>query len=527
MTVEENFVYGHVMDALSGDLYHNKLDVLREYLQNSYDAIKEYVFSSDNEDIQLKRMNTSKIDIKIDSNSIYIFDNAIGMNLQILNEYRKIGFSRKTKGTYAGWRGIGKAAGLAVAEMVYVNTSNGEGKGYQLVFKAKELRDAILNAKKTGINLPLDGLIKNCSDIKEFDEVVGNHYTMVELHNITGDSKELLDANKVIAYLSLIAPLHFNPNFEYANEIEEQLYFYVEDYLPMNLFVNGEQVYKPYLHEWVGESETAKIKPPKTKEIYDNENNLIAFCWFCMNSGKGQITEKMKIANSFVHVKGLYLRVHNIRIGDEQLTRKYLWYASPERSFYALGEIHVLDDKVDPTSGRNDFVDNHARYQFIHKCAPIVADINYLAQEHSNKLRSKAVINKKAIEINEIATKVENKAIPKNLVSEYIYRTQDVKHEAEKRKKATSEKAVQNKADNIIKKANIVLNKLETSLREPTVPENKVYKDILDEIKLTDEAKLVYENIINVLKNYFVNDPNILEEILIRIDNALTDAFSS
>ncbi len=38
----EEYVYGYLMEVLTGGLYPNKFDVIREYVQNSYDAVIEW-----------------------------------------------------------------------------------------------------------------------------------------------------------------------------------------------------------------------------------------------------------------------------------------------------------------------------------------------------------------------------------------------------------------------------------------------------------------------------------------------------
>lgn len=527
MVTDEDFVYGHVMLAISGGLYPNKLDILREYLQNSYDEINKFINSAASEKEKLKRLSESKIEIKIDSDTLYIFDNGPGMDIQTLNEYRKIGFSKKTKGDYAGWRGIGKAAGFAVAEKIIVNTSTGNGIGHQLIYNAKELRDDIINAKKEDINIPLDSLIPNHSDIKPVEAKKGSSYTMIELHNIAEESPELLDEDEVIAHLSLIAPLPFNPDFNYADEIEENLKFHIKDYNPMNLFVNGEKIYKPYMHEWTDGKKSTNVKSPVIKTVYDNDNNLIAVCWYCMHNFTGQIKTKMIISNIETLVRGLYFRMHNIRIGDENLTRQYLWLKKAPRSFHAFGEIHILDQRIEPTSGRNDFVDNYARSFLFHKSLIISKEINDKAEDHSIKTISKVVIEKKETEIIEISKKIEKKRIPKDIVLEYLHKAQDIKEEVEKRKKATPERKVKAKADLVILEADKAIKKLSASLKVDVKEEDKVYKEITDELRLSGESLEVFEILINVLKNYYANDPLAFEEIYNRIEKALVDAFSS
>ncbi len=85
---ENKFAYGYIIEVLTTGLYPNKFDVIREYIQNGYDAICEYNTSyGSTEDLNIQ--------LKIEGKSIFIYDNGIGMNREAIINCRKIGFRGK------------------------------------------------------------------------------------------------------------------------------------------------------------------------------------------------------------------------------------------------------------------------------------------------------------------------------------------------------------------------------------------------------------------------------------------------
>jgi len=522
----EDYVYGHILEALSGGLYPNKLDVIREYLQNSYDAIREKIRKAETEEERKKLLTESKITITIKGGSLFIHDNGTGMDFQTLNEYRKIGFSRKPFGEFAGWRGIGKAAGLAITEKLIVTTSKGQGEMYQLTLEANNMLKEVYKLRAEGKNIPFNELIDNYSSIKTIDG--GNEAcTTVELCKVKPEASELLNKNRLIAHLTMIAPVPFRPEFKHSEEIQKELESAIENYTPMNLYVEQEKVYKPYIEEWETEDKSVQIEQPKYVAIYDEEKeNLIAFCWYCMHSDRGQIKADVMISGEPVSVCGLVYRMHDIKIGDAYLTRRTLWPTTPERSLWALGEVHILDERVEPTSDRNDFLDNHARYMLYEQCREIAKEISRRAGKLSEESRAEEKIKEADTRIKEISSEVASKRVPKLVVPAYIYEATALKKEAEKRKPKTPEEELKQIADNVISSADEVLQQLTESLTK-TEKEHRVYTDLVDDLGMSAEGKLIYDTLMRTLKDYFANDPKIFEELVRRINRALEDAFTS
>ena len=138
---KDEYAYGHIIKALAGGLYPHKFHVIREYIQNAFDAVVSWKATTND--------NNVSISVSIQKPSIFIYDNGTGMDRHTLNEYRKVGFSKKVIGESVGFRGIGKLAGISVAKKLIVTTSPfGVSEKYTLVFDAEAMLKEIDELKK-------------------------------------------------------------------------------------------------------------------------------------------------------------------------------------------------------------------------------------------------------------------------------------------------------------------------------------------------------------------------------------------
>jgi Histidine kinase-, DNA gyrase B-, and HSP90-like ATPase len=359
---EEEYAYGFIIEVLTSGLYPDVFHVIREYVQNSFDAI-----------IAWRRMigdsQAGNVQITTDSPSIFVFDDGTGMDRKKVREYRYVGYSNKSIGSSVGFRGIGKLSGISVAEKLILTTSPyGVAERYKLVFDAKTMLEHILELKQQGQNIPLNELIQKYTTLGTEKEDIDQHYTLIELHNIRQKSQLLLDQKELSHYLALNAPVDFDPDFKYRATVDEWLRTYVKDYDTVPVRVNGTRVYKYYL---------PNAKPPQREFVWSDEDNngtvptrytssetndseedtntpkLLAFCWYCEHEERGQFEDRQR--------RGLVYRVRNFAVGDNQLPRITLWKASPERAYYFFGEIYVCDPEVVPSSERGNFEENSAR----------------------------------------------------------------------------------------------------------------------------------------------------------------------
>ena len=69
-------------------------------------------------------------------------------------------------------------------------------------------------------NPPLETLLQEHSQINETDAEIDSHYTVVELHSIHRDASDLLNLDLIRPYLMETAPVPFDPEFPYGEEIK-------------------------------------------------------------------------------------------------------------------------------------------------------------------------------------------------------------------------------------------------------------------------------------------------------------------
>jgi molecular chaperone HtpG len=165
----------------------------------------------------------------------------------------------------------------------------------------------------------------------------------------------LLDVPIIKSYLSQVVPVPFKDDFSHKGEIEKTLKSKISNYKTYEIFVNGEQVFKPYIDSVkVGDRKTDRIKNIDFVE-FSNGNGTLTFGWIANLELLGRVS-------STGLVDGVRLRSGNILVGDKDLLCDYF----RERRFnsYLIGELHVVDHRLVLNSRRDDFEDSQHKEEF-------------------------------------------------------------------------------------------------------------------------------------------------------------------
>jgi len=508
---EEHFAYGSVIEALSFGLYPDKRHVLREFVQNAFDASVSWKDESDSSLI-------SPIEIKIEPPSIFIADRGIGMQEDEVNKYRYLGYSEKDRLKKVGFRGIGKDSGLAVAKKIILTTSK---YGISKLFTVTIDAEAMLDEIKSQRNPPLEEVLRKHSEITGSSEDKRAHYTFVELHQIRKDAQILFSLDKIKDYLQRNCPVPFDPNFSHGVEIENRLRENVHDYYSIDILLNGVPLYKPFPINYTIPEKVTYTRPEYEPIFADDEvgSSLIAYCWYCGHSEKGQFDDR---ENS-----GLIYRVKNFAIGDRHLSRKTLWNTTPERAFYFFGEIHVLDDALVPSADRGDFEDNGARNRLYVRGRRIAQVLSQKAGTESAQRR----FEEKTLEAEKLVDQKEkelNEGILKELLKPDVnYQIRKSVEDLEKRLQQTEGKRRKTVKDQkLIEQGSKVVTKAKTFIRKLEQAKATQFYSVDRVLKLNEEAKRVYQVIATCLRKEFQSNPELLERIMQKIDNALMEAFA-
>ena len=210
----DNIEFGvNIVEIVTKGLYTNSLDIFREYIQNSCDAIDDAV------DAGILAEGEGSIEIKLDSDTrlITIEDNGAGINTRFFERtMRKIGNSEKSLETDRGFRGIGRLCGLAYCrEARFSSTVKGEKILSALTINAARLRQEFFNVNKHSAEYVLNDVMR----FEKTEIAPDEHFFKVELIDMVDTNNILLDVEKVREYLSFVVPVTYNSQFYFQSEI--------------------------------------------------------------------------------------------------------------------------------------------------------------------------------------------------------------------------------------------------------------------------------------------------------------------
>src|SRR5256886_2125703 len=162
----EELVYAAAIVILADDLYPRKLEIVREYIQNASDALDAFNRVAEH----IENDFTPVMKISIQGKSLLVFDNGIGMDGEEIQKLKRIAYSEKREGHEAGYKGIGRLAGMAVANKLLISsTSYGDPQLHKFEFRAKELKEELSENRRRGIQEAASEVINRHTTISSLD----------------------------------------------------------------------------------------------------------------------------------------------------------------------------------------------------------------------------------------------------------------------------------------------------------------------------------------------------------------------
>ena len=386
-----------VIESLTLGMYEDCRFIYREYVQNAADAVDKAV------KLNILDKGSEEIHIKIDveNRHISIFDNATGIpHENVVSILRNIAHSTKKRGEDKGFRGIGRLGGLGYCSKLKFETSYfGEDKKSIMTWDA-ELLKYIINDRDN--NEEAVEVLRRVTNTSFETEDVNAHYFRVIMEDVTSD--DLLDVESVTDYLSMVAPVDISSQFIYRSKINN---FKRENGLSVdtyNIYINGDQIYKPYTSVIYEDNHGGKKKVDDILDVdfllsRDDNGDIIYWGWYTISCLKGQMKPK-NIA------RGIRLRKENIQIGDEEICKKFFSKTEDQRfSFYYFGEIHALSKGLIPNSRRDYFGESKECVDFERRIKKDFLKLKELCYD-AQKFRSSTTTIQKAQELKE---KIEEK----------------------------------------------------------------------------------------------------------------------
>jgi hypothetical protein len=343
------FLGGFVLETLTVGMYGESRNAIREYIQNGFDSIERAI-----KDLKILSPGKGLIQIIMadDKDSLVIKDNGIGLTAHTaVNTLTSVGASTKDHTSDAGFRGIGRLAGIVFSNRVTFTTkAPGETEQTTVVFNGERMREAMTPAK--GSTMSAEDLIRDCVEasvatVRHAEE----HFFEVKLEGFVDAPAECTSFNFMEKFVSQVAPVPYSKRFPYRDKL---LAAAAECDLPIeevNIKVKDGQnkpveITKVYQDKY--KIETAEIKLADCMTRVSDDKNWWA--WIGKKHESGAYKDPL--------VSGLRIRMKNIQIDGTEVVRdifrrqgaSYIRFQD-----WFVGEIFVRPSFLVPNARRDGF----------------------------------------------------------------------------------------------------------------------------------------------------------------------------
>lgn len=499
-----------VIESLTLGMYEDCRFIYREYIQNAADAVDKAI----TQNLLQKGEEEIYVNIDTEKRTISILDNATGIPKDnVIAVLRDIAHSTKKRGKDKGFRGIGRLGGLGYCSKLKFETSFSEEPVKTIMTWDAELLKCIINDRENKEEAV--EVLKQVTKTDWEKEDKDKHYFRVIMENVTSD--ELLNIKNVTDYLSMVAPVDISSGFIYRNKIENYMKehgLYVDSY---NIYINKDQIYKPYTSAIYKNNNGRKKKVDDILDVdfllrKDEDGNIIYWGWYSISCLKGQM-------NSINTARGIRLRKENIQIGDEEICKKFFTRTGDQRfSFYFFGEIHALGRELIPNSRRDYFSESQECANFERFIKQDFQKLKELCYDAESFRSNTTIIAKK----NEIHNKIEEKdktGYTCNKERDDLHRQLE-----EQQKKA---KLAQKNLDKVTEKIKSSNSPLQCVINKFTPEQQSTKKEyerkiISSQVSL-DTVKTKYRTDKSIYSNYNKKERKLISKIYAAITNAIAD----
>lgn len=390
------FFGGFVLETLTVGMYGESKNAIREYIQNGFDGIQQAIKKG------LIGPAEGLIEIKLgdDDDSLVIRDNGIGIGVKHAGAtLTRVGASTKDPATAAGFRGIGRLAGIGFSNTVSFKTkAKGENKITVVEFSGDKMRTMM--APKNGSAVSAEELLRLCTKgWTEETSLIDEHYFEVTLNGFVDAPEECTSAELMEEFVSQIAPVGYKTQFPYRKRLAEAeaASGLPIDEIRLTIESGGRDpkpVYKPYTDTYLTLAGSVKLAECFV-HISDDKN---WWCWIGKKKETGAYNDPV--------VSGLRVRMKNIQIDGTDVVRDiFKTRAKSHIRFqdWFVGEFFVRPAFLVPNARRDGFEETSA-------WKTVKADLSELIKElgkETYEISNAGQLSTEAIEKKVTETKAE------------------------------------------------------------------------------------------------------------------------
>jgi len=342
----------HLLETITKGMYSEPLDCVREYIQNAYDSIRAERrnggLAADKGEVKVVVDKANK--------TVRIVDDGRGLEPEEAATYLlDLGASEKAETQdkakeNAGFRGIGRMAGITYCDTLKFSTSRGYDIKTVIRFDARQLRK-LTRAGQTPTTI-IDAIGKNV-DVSEEPNESGNRFFEVALEGINDCS--FLNPERLNEYLGEVAPVAFDPQqWRFGEKImkiaRERNFQESLGHIAISIVnSDGEVLYdvrRPHKNTLTNNAKIMGVEPLPLDGTHPSE----WWGWLAVHSRSAQLKDSFS---------GVRLRMHNIQIGDDKTFARFFEGSNVRFNKWCIGEIHIIDPNVVPNTRRDYFESTH------------------------------------------------------------------------------------------------------------------------------------------------------------------------
>ena len=487
----------HLLETITRGMYSEPFHSIREYIQNAYDSIRKArrdgLISSEDGEILIKADETKR--------RLSIRDNGTGLSPEAAAVYLlDIGLSEKARSetisdTNAGFRGIGRMAGISYCKTLRFETSCGDGRKCVVEFNAAGINRLTQRGQQPATIIEA---INQNSQLQEGPADDESHYLEVTLEGIDSDSP-FLNQDLLCNYLAMNAPVPHDPRvWSHADKI--RLFAKAAGYpsslenVPIRICDSDGDIQIDVRRPFKDTFQLTNARDKKRRTI--KATNVEALP---QDGGEGRgwwgwvATHERQGTLNNIPFAGLRIRMHNIAIGDETILRNL--FTTPSLARWCFGEIHVTDLSLTPNAQRDNFEPSKEWNQLKATLREEIGSLEKaIRKESEERNKSLPAVTKKPINLIEKA----KDAIESGFLSHHAKQTTIENLEAEAEKLET-----QAKKTKWSEKEKAELAELHEQMKQVTETVRAVRRTGTDDAlsHLNKQARNAVRTVFEVLKN--------------------------
>lgn len=355
MTDNESSVQvgAYVLESLTTGMYSTDLDALREYIQNAFDSIQLAIRSK----VIDRKAGRINVVVSKKKRLLQVRDNGTGIcATKVRSKLVNVGMSDKSMATDAGFRGIGRLAGIAYCDTLQFKTQFNEEKiTSTITIDAKRVRDAISPHNRT--RHLLKDVLNDCVNVESEPARSDEHYFEVSMIGLTEEGMVFTKGEELRAYLQQVAPLAIDRQ---SFQLSEGFYSWIgkqkinlsEAQVILEVDGNSYELFKPYKKlTYTTAKQKDKIHLKSLRFFPEDAGPDSPFwLWHAETNCPGTVGDEL--------VAGFRVRKRNISIGFSEIMTDIFGKSQPTNgrfNKYFIGEVHIQDPNVIPNARRDNF----------------------------------------------------------------------------------------------------------------------------------------------------------------------------